>query len=83
MEAYYIKNLKKLKRKGYHLEEIIMVDDTPRKLVKNYGNLVRVTEWLGDMEDNELLLLMQYLSDLKNVKNIRTIEKRGWQNIYK
>ena len=82
MEAYYIKNLKKLKRKKYCLKEIVMVDDTPRKLERNYGNLVRVTEWLRDTNDNELLSLMQYLADLKNVENVRKIEKRGWQNYY-
>ena len=74
LEVYYIKNLKKLKRKGYHLEEIIMVDDTPRKLERNYGNLVRVIEWLGDQNDQELLLLIQYLDYLKDLENIRKIE---------
>lgn len=82
LEAYYIKNLKKLKRIGYRLEEIIMIDDTPKKLERNYGNLIRVNEWLGNTEDRELLLLIKYLSDLKDVENIRTIEKRGWQNRY-
>lgn len=82
LDVYYIKNLKKLKRKGYHLKEMIMVDDTPRKLARNYGNLVRVTEWLGDQSDRELLLLIQYLDYLKNIEDIRKIEKRGWQNRY-
>ena len=82
LEVYYIKNLKKLKRKGYLLEEIIMVDDTPRKLERNYGNLVRVTEWLGEQNDRELLLLIQYLDYLKDLENIRKIEKRGWRHRY-
>ncbi|MEM8673805.1 MAG: NIF family HAD-type phosphatase [Cyanobacteria bacterium P01_G01_bin.67] len=70
------------KRQGYRLENIVMIDDTPRKLEKNYGNLVRVREWLGSTEDRELLLLMKYLTDLKKFKNIRKIEKRGWQSHY-
>ena len=82
MQPYYIKNLAKLKRRGYRLEQIIMIDDTPKKLERNYGNLVRVTEWLGSSEDKELLILMQYLADLKSVTNIRRIDKRGWQNRY-
>lgn len=82
LEVYYIKNLKKLKRQGYRLEEMIMVDDTPRKLARNYGNLVRINEWLGEQSDRELLLLIQYLDYLKNVENIRKVEKRGWQNRY-
>ena len=82
LEVYYIKNLKKLKRQGYSLEEMIMVDDTPKKLERNYGNLVRVAEWLGEQSDRELLLLIQYLDYLKNIENIREIEKRGWKNRY-
>ena len=82
MQPYYIKNLAKLKRRGFCLSQIIMVDDTPRKLEKNYGNLVRVREWLGETEDNELLLLIKYLSDLRDFDNIRQIEKRGWKSRY-
>jgi TFIIF-interacting CTD phosphatase-like protein len=83
MKSYYLKNLAKLKRRGYSLDEIIMVDDTPQKLQKNYGNLVRITKWLGDLGDIELLQLSQYLLDFKDVINVRTIEKRGWQTRYK
>jgi len=82
LDYYYIKNLKKLKRRGYSLEKMIVVDDTPRKLERNYGNLVRITEWLGDLDDRELLLLIKYLTKLKDVENIRKIEKRGWQKHY-
>ena len=38
----YVKNLKKVKRKGFELEHVIMIDDSPFKLRKNYGNLIRV-----------------------------------------
>ena len=82
METVNIKNLIKVKRKGYSLEHVIMVDDTPEKLEKNYGNLVRVNEFIGDTKDAELLHLKDYLLTLKNTENIRTIEKRGWRNRY-
>ena len=82
IDYYYVKDLKKLKRCGYCLEEMIMLDDTPRKLERNYGNLIRVTEWLGDLRDRELLLLIKYLTELKDVENVRKIEKRGWQHRY-
>jgi len=83
MQHYFLKNLAKLKRHGYRLETIIMVDDTPLKLKKNYGNLIRIKAWFGDPTDHELLRLMHYLTDLKTVENIRTVEKRGWQTRYK
>jgi RNA polymerase II subunit A small phosphatase-like protein len=47
-EYEWLKNLSKVKRHGYKLENIIMVDDTPAKLAKHYGNLVPVKSFEGD-----------------------------------
>ena len=74
-----LKKLDKLKAKGYRLESIIAVDDTPQKHGKNFGNLVAVTEYVGQALDDELLHLISYLEYLKTVPNIRTVEKRGWR----
>lgn len=78
-EQYWQKRLKKLRRLGYALEQVIAVDDTPRKHEQNYGNLVRVREFLGDPADDELLRLEAYLLWLEHVPNVRAVEKRGWQ----
>jgi TFIIF-interacting CTD phosphatase-like protein len=79
--AYYSRKvLKKVKRKGYKLESIIAIDDTPRKWEKSYGNLIRVNPFEGDEADRELKQLLIYLNTLKDVENIRTIEKRRWQD---
>ncbi len=83
LEPIWIKDLKKVKRKGYSLQDIIVVDDTPAKLRRNYGNLVRIRPFEGDYEDQELKYLSRYLLDLREAKNIRRIEKRGWRNKYK
>lgn len=74
----YIKDLKKVKRKGFPLASVIMVDNTPKKLRRNYGNLVTVKSFYGDQRDEELLYLMPYLEELEKVDNIRSVEKRGW-----
>jgi TFIIF-interacting CTD phosphatase-like protein len=79
-EYFFIKDLKKVKKQGYNLESIIMVDDSPEKLIRNYGNLVRVAPFFGNKTDEELLLLMGHLRELKDVDNIRTLEKRGWRS---
>ena len=78
-EEYYIKDLRKAKAKGFALEETIVLDDTPQKLSRNYGNLVCIRQWCGDREDRELLYVQQYLLVLKNHPNIRQIEKRFWR----
>lgn len=76
----YEKRLNKLKNKGYRLEQIIIVDDTPEKSRTNYGNAIYISEFTGDPNDRELLYLQDYLLTLKTVEDIRTIEKRGWRS---
>lgn len=76
----YEKRLDKLKKKGFKLEQIIIVDDSPEKLRTNYGNAVYIKEYKGDKSDEELKYLHDFLISLKNVENIRAIEKRGWRS---
>jgi len=79
-DPYWVKNLRKLKNKGYRLESVLAVDDSPEKLQKNYGNHIRVSPYLGAIEDDELLLLTQYLEMIKDCANVRTLEKRDWKS---
>lgn len=78
-EQFSVKNLRKVKQRGYRLEQVIVVDDTAEKHQQNYGNLVRIREWTGDLEDTELLRLLSYLEKLRTSENIRTVEKRQWR----
>jgi TFIIF-interacting CTD phosphatase-like protein len=78
-EHGYVKNLKKVKARGEPLERVVMVDDSPEKLIHQYGNLVRISPFEGQADDHELLLLMDYLQHLNQQPNVRRIEKRGWQ----
>ena len=76
---HYTKPLKKVRRNGYNLNRILIVDDTPRKCMHNYGNAIYPTEYLGAENDDELKYLSLYLSTLKEKDNVRKIEKRGWR----
>lgn len=73
------KDVKKLVRRGFPKEKIIMVDDSPEKLAKNYGNGVIVVPFDGSREDTELDLLVRYLEWLGPAEDVRRIEKRNWQ----
>jgi TFIIF-interacting CTD phosphatase-like protein len=79
-EDSWLKNLKKVKRKGYSLDQVLVVDDSPEKLARNYGNLITVQPFVGSPDDEELMLLRQYLPSLASVKNVRAIEKRDWRH---
>jgi len=78
-EYVYAKNLLKLKKKNYSLEKILIVDDSPEKLRRNYGNHIRINPFSGSKEDIELSQLINYLDKIKSIKNVRNIEKRTWR----
>ena len=77
-EEYHVKDLKKVKRMGYRLERVLIADDTPRKVHRHFGNAVYVPPFLGDPEDEVLPRLAEFLISLRDVPNVRTVEKRGW-----
>lgn len=74
-----LKTFRKLKRRGFDLRRVLVVDDTPEKHQRNWGNLVRVTPFLGDPADAELPKLANYLHTLRDVADVRAIDKRGWR----
>ncbi|MDX2048077.1 MAG: HAD family hydrolase [Chitinophagaceae bacterium] len=76
---YFEKRLGKIKNKGFGLEKILLVDDTPEKARSNYGNAVYLKEFKGDKSDNELPDLCKYLISIMDVENVRVIEKRNWK----
>lgn len=75
----YVKRLSKLKKYGYCLKRILIIDDTPEKCRYNYGNAIYPKAFTGNPADKELLLLQTYLKTLVTVENVRTIEKRYWR----
>ena len=81
-ELYYVKSLKKVKRKGYELERILIIDDSPHKSKLNYGNAIYPKSYKGDANDDELLKLIKYLETIKDEPNFRSIEKRNWRMKY-
>lgn len=77
---YWIKNLNKVKwvlRRP--LSQMLMIDDSPEKLERHYGNLLMVTPYFGDAYDTELRQLVPYLAQLRSVENLRSLEKRNWR----
>jgi len=77
---FFEKKMTKIRRCGYKLNSVIVVDDSPEKWRSSYGNLVRVRAFFGEPDDDELKHLAVYLERLKRIENIRKFEKRGWRN---
>ena len=77
-DEYRVKDLKKIKRK-YPLDRVLFVDDTPKSLERQYGNLVAVHPFEGNLADDELAPLLDYLCTFADCPDVRKIEKRGWR----
>lgn len=78
-DLYTVKDLGKVRKLGYRLEQVLMVDDSPEKLERHYGNLIRIRPFEGDPADQELPALTGYLRTIRDHPNYRTIEKRFWR----
>ncbi len=72
------KRLKKLKRFGWSLDQILIIDDSPEKSAQNYGNVIHPKPYFGEVEDGELPKLAAYLEMLSTRRDFRRIEKRRW-----
>ena len=77
-ETDYLKDLKKVRRLGYDLRRVLIIDDTPRKVRRHYGNAVYVPPFTGSPGDRMLPRLAGYLSSLRDEPDVRVLEKRGW-----
>ncbi|MHA2280150.1 MAG: HAD family hydrolase [Promethearchaeota archaeon] len=82
-QRYYdIKDLNKVRRTGYKKERILIVDDTPDKSERNYGNAIFIPPFEGNLDDRYLYMLIEYLDTLKDINNVRAIDKRVWWRDY-
>jgi RNA polymerase II subunit A small phosphatase-like protein len=77
-EHCYLKKLSKLKRKGYDLNNLLIVDDVPESASQNYGNYINIEPFYGYQKDIQLKLLKDYIITLADSNNIRSLEKRLW-----
>jgi len=77
-EYCWIKDIKKLKKFGFHKNQILFIDDTAAGLQKSYGNLIRIPKFVGDPNDNLLQKLLIYLDEIGDTENVRSIQKRIW-----
>lgn len=77
-EVYYIKDFNKLRRRGLDLRRALIVDDLERNCQRNYGNAIYIKSFEGDQNDRELYRLASYLVTIKDLDNVRSVEKRDW-----
>ncbi len=77
-EEYFLKDLQKVKKKGYDLARVLILEDEPRKVNRHFGNAIFVKPYVGALDDDELPKLASYLQSVADVPNYRVLEKRNW-----
>lgn len=77
-EVDYLKDLKKVKRLGHDLRRVLIIDDTPAKVRRHFGNAVYVPPFTGNLDDRTLPRLKIYLESLRDEPDVRLLEKRCW-----
>lgn len=75
---FYAKKLEKVEKLGFSKARVLIIEDIPKNVTFNYGNAVLVNQYIGN-DDNELEALCNYLISLKDIMDVRPIEKRGWR----
>ncbi len=63
----YIKDLRKVQGQGYTVDRILMIDDSPEKLVRQPKNHYAIPAYTGQEDDYALLDLLQHLKTLEAV----------------
>jgi len=77
-ETHWVKDIAKLRKRGYSKHKILCVDDTPQNFYRSYGNFVHMPAYYGDPGDDMLPRLAEYLEELGPLSNVRSVDKRGW-----
>ena len=75
----YLKNLHTLKKYGYSLQKILIVDDTPRVCLKNLANAIFPKAYYGEIYDQELQSLSMYLEMISLENDFTISEKKNWR----
>ena len=82
-DYFWIKDLKKIKKLGYNLEKVLVIEDEMRSMQRSFGNLILMKPFDGNTADDEFQLLIPYLEWISRQDNVRTIEKRFWRSFGK
>jgi carboxy-terminal domain RNA polymerase II polypeptide A small phosphatase len=78
-EYQNIKPLEKIRRKGFKMSDLLIVDDSHYKVMDNPDNYLIIRPFEGDQEDDELVALLDYLKMIIH-EDFKTISKDNWKS---
>ncbi len=77
-DSILVKDLKKVRAKGWDLRRVLALDDMASVHQRAYGNHVPIRPFRGSLEDEELRRVIPFLERWFREPNVRAIEKRFW-----
>ena len=78
-EYQNIKPLEKIRRKGFKMEDLLIVDDSLYKVKDNPDNYIIIDAFEGDQNDRELNHLLQYLKAAVDQDSFTTLDRIHWK----
>jgi RNA polymerase II subunit A small phosphatase-like protein len=77
---YHLKNLRKVKKRGFDLNRVLIIDDSAETAQHNVGNHLKLNEYNGEVDDSELSDVLPFLEWLAPHENYRNLDKRNWRS---
>jgi RNA polymerase II subunit A small phosphatase-like protein len=75
----YRKDLQNVVKLGYDWQNILMIDDTPIKILPNDKNVIQPKTYTGKTIDDEFYFLETYLLHLKTMEDVQAVDKTAWK----
>lgn len=78
----HIKYLSILEAQGIDLSRTVVIDDRPQMYsAQHRRNVVPVRPYYGEANDDELLMLVNYLCDIRDYDDVRHAPKLSWREL--
>lgn len=77
-EHQWIKPLRKVKIKGVGIKSMLIIDNSPYKVIDSRENALIVPSYEGDDTDTTLEQLLNFLEIFEEVKDVRKVKKDQW-----
>lgn len=79
-EYQNIKPLEKIRRKGYEMNNLLIIDDSLYKVKDNPDNYFIIEAFEGNQQDQELKYLLSYLKVIIQETNFSTVDNTNWKD---
>lgn len=78
-EHQWIKPLRSIKQKGLGLKSMLIIDNSPYKVIESKENALIIESFEGNKSDDELNKLYNFFLNFRDAKDVRKVDKENWR----